>query len=200
MERDFQRERLSDVAEVFRDRAAWERQKQEALAEYKREHAKGKATLDESSPEFAEDRREKNRFKADLEAARREFVTERDERRREERATISLSEEKELGIDKQNPRVDWKKRGFFATTGKGVSSGGSSPGRFSGSPGGSVGEPPPADFVGNIPPPPPPDFYESEPPPPPPPPPFDPPPMGGPGGFDDSLPPPVFEDGGVPEF
>ena len=195
-QRDYEKERLSDVEDVHKQRQAWERRKLEELEAYKREHAKLKARLGEASAEYREDLKEKREDQLRLDKARRDQVQERDARRREERATITLSEERELGIDRDSPRVDWKKRKFFAGTGTGT--GGSGGGRFSGSPGGSTGSAPPQEFMGtNIPAPPPPDFYEAEPPPPPPPPPME-PGMGYPGAFDEPIPPPVFDE--PPEF
>ncbi len=189
---DDEKERLSDVDDVHKQRLAWERRKLEDLEIYKREHAKLKARLGEASAEYREDLKEKREDQLRLDKARRDQVQEREARRREERATITLSEESELGIDRDLPRVDWKKRKFFAVTGTG-----SSGGRFSGSPGGSAGSAPPPEFMGtNIPAPPPPDFYESEPPPPPPPPPME--PGGFPGAFDDPIPPPIFDE--PPDF
>lgn len=198
--RDYDKDRLSDVDEVHRERREWEKRKLIELEEHKRERAKLKARLGESSPEYREDLREKREDQLRLDKARRDRVQERDARRREERATITLSEERELGIDREPPRVDWKKRKLFAGPAGGASGSGSSggAGRFSGSPGGSQGSAPPSEFMGNIPPPPPPDFYEAEPPPPPPPPPM----MGEPGfpggNFDEPIPPPVFDE--PPEF
>lgn len=197
LDRDLERERLSDVGDIRKERTLWERQKNLALREHMVQRARLKAKLDESSPEFREDLTEKKQAKRELDQARRNFVRERDQRRREERATIALTEERELSLDKDPTRVDWKKRRFFTVAGgsPGSGSGGNSGGggRFSGSAGGALGEVPPPEFTGNIPPPPPPDFYDAEPPPPP-------PPMDGafPGGFDDPIPPPVFDD--PPEF
>ena len=171
--RDLEKERLSDVDEVKIKREAWEKQKNQALEEYKVERAKSKARLDETSPEFREDLKEKNDHNREQELSQKNFIEIRRRLRQEEGATITLTESHEFGLDSERERVDWKKRQFFAGTGNKKSGGPSGPsmpgpssGRFSGSPGGSSGEMPPPEFMGSVPPPPPPDFYESEPPPP----------------------------------
>ena len=189
-EDQLERERLSDVDQVKRAAAAVEKQRHDALSEYRVEKAKQKARLDESSPEYKEDLKAKTSSLDQHDKERREYIKVRDASRREQHATVTLTEEHELGIDQDPPRVEWKKRGFFAKAGSGKGMGGS----HSGDSGGSRTPEPSAPMT---PPPPPPDFYESEPPPPPPPPPpmFDP---GIPqGGFDELMPPPVFDD---PEF
>lgn len=190
--RDLERERLSNVDEVRKNRKAWEKQKAEALRTYQTEKMQQRAHIDESSPAYRQDLAGRLAILKQHDLNRREHIQERDRRRLQQKSEIKLTEEHELGIDKDPARVDWQKRRFFADSGKGSVK----TGRFSGSPGGSQGEAPPSEFVGSVPPPPPPDFFDSEPPPPPPPPMME---NAFPGGFDDSIPPPVFDDAG-PDF
>lgn len=181
LKRDLETERMSDVDEIKKNEAIWEKKKNDALKEYQAARAHLKARLDETSPEYREDLSEKMKAAKELEMERREYVDERERRQREERATITLTEERELGIDKDDSRVEWSKRKFFSKAGTSFSGSG---GRFSDSPGGSAGEMPPPEFMNAPPPPPPPDFYEEPPIPPPPP-------------FDDGAippPPPVFDE------
>lgn len=195
--RDLERERLSNVDEVRKNRRAWEKQKADALKGYQIEKLQQRAHLDESSPAYRQDLAGRIAILKQHDQNRREHIQERDRRRQQQKSEIKLTEEHELGIDKDPIRVAWQNRRFFADSGKGGSGGSAmKSGRFSGSAGGSQGEAPPSEFVGSVPPPPPPDFFDSEPPPPPPPPMME---NAFPGGFDDSIPPPVFDDPG-PEF
>jgi len=189
-QKKFEKERLSDLHQVRASEKAWGHQRDETLIEYQREKKKQQATLADTSHEYREDLREKLQFIDQEIKSRREYVQKRDQVRHEEKTEIHLTEAQELGLDPSPDRVDWKRRHFFAETGKalgGKAGGGASPSteNFSGGAGRPSGVPPP----------PPPEFYESEPPPPVPPI-YDPGmPQGG--GFDDPMPPPIFDD---PEF
>lgn len=186
---EFQKDRLADIGAVKKERAAWEAQKQEALMDYKKLKAQQQRRMDEGSVEYREDLVLKSAWKAEQEMARQSHLIERNKRRQQERAEVAVTEERELGLDQETPRVEWNKRVFIA--GQGGSKRGSRGGRFSGSPSGSSGEAPPPEFVSPVPSAPPLDSYDDAPIPPPPPPPPD--PMYPPGSFDDGA-PPFFDD------
>jgi hypothetical protein len=172
--------RLSDVDEIKKAKAEWEKQKRDALNQYRREKASQAATVDESGPEYREYLEDKNAAVRTLSEARKNFVERRNRQRMEQRREVTVSEEEELKIPEPPPRVDWRKRKFF---GGGA---GSRP-SFGGFSDGEAPPPPPPNLSG-------PGYFDSEAPPPPPPMPYD-------SGFDNEMPPPppppLFdEDGG----
>lgn len=187
---DFDRYRLSDVGAVKRDRKAWASMMAQTLPEYKKEHARQAAPLDETSIQYREDLKDKEQFDFELEKSRKRYIQARDQARSKVKQKIKLSEGEEYGLNIEVARVDFAKRALY--TGKikkgSVSSGGNSSdsGMRSGGGGNETSTPSPPPSIPS-----PTEFYEPDIPPPPPPMPFE----GG--GFEEGIPPPIFEE---PEF
>jgi hypothetical protein len=160
-EADAEKVRLSDVDQVKAIKAAWEKQKQEALLQYQTEKARQANVVGEQGMDYQIHLNEELASLQTEETFRREYVNEREQRRRQERREINLTEATEYSLLENEPRVDWKLRKFAETTHSSVTS--------SGSGGNQSWEAPP-------PPPPPPAYeppvYEEMMPPPPPPPPL----------------------------
>lgn len=178
--KDFEKERLSDIDDVKKDRKTWAEAQKKALLEYRAEKSKQVQRMDESiSPEYQESVQDRLQWQGQLEKSRRAYVQEKISRRREQGKHISLSEEYELGLVPEPERVPWQKRGALASKYLGSASAAGS----SAAPSGGGSYSPPSNP--SPPPPPPPDFFEPEIPPPPPPPEF----------FDSDVPPPppLFE-------
>lgn len=195
-------QRLSDQRNIQKSRDNWEALKNKNLIDYRAAKKREKAALDESSPEFKEDLRIRAEDLARTEKRRKDYVQRRDEIRRASRSAVKLTEETELALDQDLPRIAWEKRNLFGEKAKGKVAGGSSSsgpsGRSGGNSGGGSDYIPPA--FDQAPPPmpttPPAEYFEPDIPPPPPP--------GLPdGGFDPAPPamddiapppPPVFDD------
>lgn len=173
-----EKKRISDVDEIAREKARDWDVKEKALREYKRDLAHRPPPIDEKSPEWKEYVKEKMKVYSDKEKSRDAFVKEKRTQQVRERKIIDLSEEQELSIADQTPRVAWNKRKFSDGASGGGSSGGygslptftppptytnNNPGYFDAPPPPPVYEPydegmyPP-------PPPPPPPMFEEEPP------------------------------------
>lgn len=179
----------------------WENKKLRELEEYKKQSKK--RLMSEEGPEAKEDAAQKKKLQLQREEDKEAYVQERKTKKSFDRQALGLpSEMKELGLDQERPRYDYRRRASFGATpryGKNLPSSSGSSGGYSGggSSGGSFPPPPtfddfqdggylPAptlndDYMGDIPPPPPPpSFGDSNfsgegsdfPPPPPPPPTF----------------------------
>jgi hypothetical protein len=165
--------RISDVHEIAKAKLKELALQEVALKEYKKEKAKIPPALDENSPEWKDYVKEKLSIYSLKEQDRKTFILEKKSKQNREHKIIDLSEEQELTIADNSPRVDWNKRRFSDSAGSGGRSG-----FDSGSP---TFTPPPVysnpSYFDNPPPPPPPPSFEpfddgQYPPPPPPPPPM----------------------------
>ncbi len=177
--------RQSGAEDVTKAREKWEKEREQSIAEYKKEKLSQRKRIDEDSPQYYQDLNVRIKRLEDRELDQAQFVKERNQYLSQKKG-VRLSEMVEYGLNEKTERIDHKKReelskkiakssgGSLAGKGAGGSSGGFSP---------SAGEaPPPIPAPAT-----PPEFFDGEAPPPPPP--LD--------GFDEPPPPPIFDD---PDF
>lgn len=206
--KQFDKAREQGERAYLEEEEQWEHQKNRDLADYKKN--KKAILMPEDGPEAQADAAAKKRYEKEQEEARKSYAENKVVIEPLDRQALNLpSEARELGLESDRPRYDYKKRALYGasprygkvTPSYGSSSGSSSP-SFSGS---SSNFPPPPTFDdfgdgGYVPAPNMPDDFGDIPPPPPPPP----PPFGDDfGGFGSGTdfppppPPPVFnEDSG----
>lgn len=205
----FDKARLQGERAYFEEEEQWENQKNRELSEYKKN--KKQVAMSEDGPEAKADEAEKKRYELAQAEAKKQYILEKGPDEQIDRQALHLpSEARELGIEGEGPRYDYRKRALYgarprygkASPSYGSSSGSSSP-SFSGS---SSNFPPPPTFDdfgegGYVPAPNMPDDFGDVPPPPPPPPPAFGDDFGGFGGGTSDFPPPPppppsFEDSG----
>ena len=188
LNRDFDRQRMSDVDDIKKKRAAWDKKREADIAEFKKFKAREALEISEKSKPYQENQADFKKYEEDLEKARKAYIKNKiAEQNRVKK--LGVSEAEEYGLNEPFVRSDRNKRANLNT--------GSSGSGGSGSP--SYTPPayqPPGDFGGGMdyeaPPPPPvntgaPEFFEPE---------------SIPGvppsdAFDEPIPPPIFDE---PEF
>lgn len=187
------KERDNAVSGFKQEKLAWEEGIEKAKSSFKRERLSHH--MSEDSPQAKADLKEKQIYYAEIETSRRDYVSKKGKQDLFERKSLGLpTEEEELGLIEDRPRVDYKKRASYGgrpnysnmtSSGSARPSGG---GRFSGGSNDSFPPPPNMDFddgfvpapnfegEGDTEPPPPPPFPEDD--------------YTGPEGGDDFIPPP----------
>lgn len=192
---EFNKERLSGLAEAKKDREDWEKKNSGAIGQYKlwKEH-EGR-TPDENSPEYREDLKERTEDHLQHEKDRERYAQFESRNHQELLKVHPLKECREYDLcdynlgDKQfdSLRVPQKDRLLYGNKplymAGGATKSGVSESFSRGGNGGTEFAPPPATPSG-------PEFYEPEVPPPPP------PPVMPEGGFDEQIPPPIFDEPG----
>lgn len=191
------REREKGIKDHRRELDAWDSEREKARFDHKKERKSSEMT--EEGPEAKADLREKATYTKEIETARRDYVSKKSRQDNFSRKALKFpSEEEELGLIEDRPRVDYKKRATYGAqpnyskmpvSGSSPSRGGGS-GRFGGGGGESFPPPPAMDYddsyvpapgfdrEGDVEPPPAPPFPED----------FE--DMGPEGGADDFIPPP----------
>jgi hypothetical protein len=209
----YDKARIQGEREYLEEVEQWEHKKERELQAYKTISKDRRVDMDEDSPDAKADAVQKKKLAEQYEEDRKKHSLSRAKNKSFDRQALGLpSEIKELGLDQERPRYDYRKRASFGATTKlgkntfkssGSSSGGYSGGGGGGSRGGNSFPPPPPAFDdfqdggGYLPAPTLNDDYMGDiPPPPPPPPPFGGEGMGG--GINDfpPPPPPTFGDEG----
>ena len=155
--KDFDRQRMSDVGDIKKQRAAWEKKRNDDIAAYKKLKARQAEELSEKNAPYKENKQDFKKYDEDLEKARKKYISERDAERRRVRK-LGVSEADEYGLNE--PFVRANREGRKVMNANGLGSGGAGSDARSSTPSFAPAYQPPGDFGGT------PDF---EPPPPPPP-------------------------------